>query len=315
MIILKRMYYSEIEQKEFNVISDIYHSGLKRTYKKQVGKIRRNIGDKLAQKYRDIGAKGSKLGRKTEKLKKEDPLRGNREIAEKLVKEAKDNNIGVFEDNLANSALNIKGSDHIIYPSSEAREAADSVLRNPFLSELMGNEEKELYRSVKNDNALINLRGKIEDNPGILAHEIGHHKNFNNPITRFIKNINNKLSDYRPKSNSQKDIDKAEKKSRSVLNKAMRRIVDPIEETNANRNAVKLLKSDGATKEQIDYFNKLNKEALKTHKNTRNLELVSSLIKKIQIPSRVTQKHITPQTREEREFYNKYVLKRRRNKK
>ena len=77
------------------------------------------------------------------------------------------------------------------------------------------------------------------------------------------------------------------------------------------KNAIKIMKRGGATKEEIEHFKKLNKIALKTHKRTRDLDVLSGLIKKVQIPSRVDQKYITPQTKQEREFYNKHVLKRK----
>ena len=39
-----------LEEKRYNIISDLYHSGLKRTYKKNIGKLRSKVADSLSSK-------------------------------------------------------------------------------------------------------------------------------------------------------------------------------------------------------------------------------------------------------------------------
>lgn len=300
MIILKRKLYSEFnpEQREYNIIEDLYHSGGKRTVKKYVGRVRRGIGNKLSQSFRDVGADLKIKGRKTNELKEIDPARGNKKLSNYLLKEANDENIFVRGNNEIDIHLGIpfeQRGDHIIVPNSKQREVAGNNLNNPFISKLMGNEEKELTSAVRHKNALINLKGEISNNPGILAHEIGHYKNSNGVISSRIKKLEKSLKAKEP----------------NLKNSIARRIIEPLEETNANKKAVRMMKSGGATENEIKHFKKLNKLALKTHKRSRDLDILRNLIKKIQIPSRVTQKYVTPQTKQEREFYNKYVLKRK----
>ena len=301
MIILRHKLYSQFEpeQREYNIISDLYYSGRKRTTKKYIGRVRRSIGDKLSKSFRNVGASEHKAERLARDLKKVDPARGNKKLSAHLLKEANDNNILVKGNNEIDSFLGIpydKRGDHIIVPNSLQREEAKKRLDNSFMRSLMSDEEKELTSAIRHKNALINLAGNISDNPGILAHEIGHYRNSNGFISKRIKKLEKELK---------------KKKINDLKTNIARRVIEPLEESNANKNAIKIMKRGGATKEEIEHFKKLNKIALKTHKRTRDLDVLSGLIKKVQIPSRVDQKYITPQTKQEREFYNKHVLKRK----
>lgn len=51
-----------LEERRYNIISDLYHSGLKRTYKKNVGRLRSNIADSLSKKSLEHALEGNREG-------------------------------------------------------------------------------------------------------------------------------------------------------------------------------------------------------------------------------------------------------------
>lgn len=110
-------YYIE-EQKEFNIIQELYHSGRKRVAKKYIGRLKRSLSD-LARK----GSRNQIVKQKKALIKKENLDRlENKSLGIKLAKDA--NKLGdarVFDNNNLNKvifrggennyAINVNNSD------------------------------------------------------------------------------------------------------------------------------------------------------------------------------------------------------------
>ena len=267
------MYYSEPEQREYNIISDLYHSGAKRTYKKHVGKIRRKLGDKLTELY---DKKTDKHRLRLDESHEADKLvPKNPELVDKLEKEASKRNITVFNNNSLTNAgteFNFGKTDrsYIFTPSEGNKRLARNILNNKqYKTEL----QKKIYEDIDNNKSLINISSKSDNNTGMLSHEIGHNMNEDGFITKRIRKYNSKLaSNY--------------KKNPNLITAIKRRITDPIEESNATNNGLKLLKRLGASKEEIKAVSNAGKAANRTHMVGRSRDLYKELINKVQIPSR-----------------------------
>ena len=103
MIIKRKHPINFPEQKEFNIISDIYHSGIKRAYKKHVGKARRNIADKMGGLIRDQYKKNYDSTRRV--IKSEINTPENKNLGNKLKEYADNKNIKVYENNKYNNVM------------------------------------------------------------------------------------------------------------------------------------------------------------------------------------------------------------------
>lgn len=85
-MVIKRK-YPELEQREFGIISDLYNHGGKKAYKKYVGRLRRSIGNKLAQMGRDSEARRLRAENNLENLKK--LTKENENLANSLIESSK----------------------------------------------------------------------------------------------------------------------------------------------------------------------------------------------------------------------------------
>lgn len=80
--------FSTLEEREYNIVSDLYHSGFGRTSKKVIGKARRNLGSKIERLAINNDAKIYKLNDLNKSLTVPAPPRMTR----KLVREANSRN-------------------------------------------------------------------------------------------------------------------------------------------------------------------------------------------------------------------------------
>lgn len=117
MIIKRKHPINFPEQKEFNIISDIYHSGIKRAYKKHVGKTRRFLGNKLinsAKVQRSKADRDSKIVSNLEKL-----VRDNETLSKKLRNEASKRKIGIVDKNQYHSIFELGINEDAIHDISK----------------------------------------------------------------------------------------------------------------------------------------------------------------------------------------------------
>ena len=236
------------EQKEFGIVSDIYHSGLGRTYKKYVGRARRNLAKKLEDDIIEANEKMSAI---------------NNEISSKGlgIREVSDLGVENKLKSLASRKYNTKtwdgvftgGENENVIPTREMNieSQAMNIAQNSRKRKHIGLDfptirNKKKYSKIKDverfrrnaSSAKYNIDHFRGDTPG-LAHEIGHVMNYEskNPITRIHNKVANKyvndIRDYEPKESDGllKGI-KNYFKQRSLVK----------EESNASKKGLKLLK-------------------------------------------------------------------------
>lgn len=271
MIILKRQLYSyiELEQREYNIISDLYHSGIKRTYKKNVGRIRRSIGNKLtdsATKQREKANRSAKVVENLEKLVKE-----NKGLTDKLKSNAVERKIGVIDKNLYHNMFEVnKGAreDAIHRVSPEIKKAIKKEM-NDSRFQYAPQNRKDMYKKMLDNDSIINLKGNESTSYLNLAHEIGHDINRDKKSTRNLQEKTIKLIKSNPNDSIMRRI-----KSRRLIVK---------EEKNADKNARKLLRSLGAAENELQMYDRIRKNAINNYKHSKNTEILKGLAKKVQV--------------------------------
>lgn len=160
MIILKRQLYSYIEpeQREYNIISDLYHSGIKRTYKKNVGRIRRKVGDKLNKLKEETKSKYYEVVKKADYLDSKVPE--NKELLENLKDKIKSRGIDVFENDEV-SKIYVKDSvgknrTYIFRPSDKRIERAKQLVTE---EKFKKDPNFKVIESIAKGRPVINLQG------------------------------------------------------------------------------------------------------------------------------------------------------------
>lgn len=134
---------------------------------------------------------------------------------------------------------------------------------------------KNLYKSMIDNDKIINLKGKESKGYLTVAHELGHDSNSKRNI--LSKSIN-KLSKKYYKTNNKNNIKK----------RIMGRFILVKEERNADKNARKLLKKSGASKEIIKDYNRIRRNAINNYKHSRNAEILKGLAKKVSVRGKNT---------------------------
>ena len=288
MIVLKRQLYSQLEQREYNIISDIYHSGIKRTKKKYIGRIRRSAGDKITKKLRNNRTKHARSDRKFEDIyenKKSDKVLGR-----KLAREANKRGIRIFDEDKVNSVFGDppgrKGNAYIRTVNDESRKRILDQAKN-----MSGRNQRKIGFHIGKTGKIINVTGKYDKDWDTIAHEIGHDMNNDGKISKIIKRIDDRAS--RPKkykhdthkSGIRNEIGSLMNSAKNKLSKLLKDPAEYLEERNAWKNAEKLLKRNGATEEQLKQLKETRNAALKTYKYNQKSRKLSNLRKKIQIES------------------------------
>lgn len=271
MIILKRQLYSQIEpeQREYNIISDLYHSGIKKTYKKSVGRVRRGIGNKLtdsAIKQREKANKSAKIVKNLEKLYKD-----NKDLTDKLKSSATKRKIGVVDKNLYHNMFEInKGAkeDAIHKVDLEIKKAIKQEMKDSRFQYAPQNR-KDIYKKMLDNDSIINLKGNESTSYFNLAHEIGHDINKDKKSTRRLQNKAIKFINSNPDD--------------SIMKRIKGRLLVVKEEKNADKNARKLLNSLGATKNELQMYNRIRRNAINNYKQSKNTEILKGLAKKVQV--------------------------------
>lgn len=315
MIVLKRMIFSdiELEQREFNILGDIYRSGFKRTGKKYIGKARRSIGDKLAQMERNQKAANIKAGRKLKEM--DQVAESNKDLGIKLAKEANKRGIRIFDKNrLEKVRGGNKLRNYLINWSDEGKEQ---------LKEQYPNFKNRTVRKVAahliNKGKAINIRGNYDKSVSSIAHEIGHDMNEDNIFTRFVT----KLTDFEPKKYKH-DARKSGLRNEigSIMNSAKNKvgtfirdtnIPQYLEERNAWNNASKLMKKVGASEKEMKTLNERKKAALDTYKSGILGNKINKLKRKIQIESNDFNVNKDPATSKRIRKAKRTIAKNRRN--
>ena len=271
-MIIRRKYYSdftssELEQREYGIVSELHHSGAKRVYKKYVGRARK----KLAQKIQD--------SMDLDEMKRQEAMSkfmvgervNNPELEKKMIKEAEKRGAKVFDKDIDG----IGGSY-----TFDAKTAKKTGIAN---EEELGNVKY----------GIVHPKGKGAE---VLGHEVGHvdnaesgkkkwdilgkikkkiNKVANDPMTRGEMNI---ATYY---ENNDGAVGLKEGAKRFLKKKAI-----DIEEGNASRKSLKFLKDSGASKDEIKIAERNLKLAGDTYKYGDKKYYKVPIMNKIQIPSR-----------------------------
>ena len=205
----------------------------------------------------------------------------NKSLLKKSIREARDkyNARTISKDTFFDfKAKSVPGSF-----TTTTKELKDNIGSSQDLSK--GNKLKNILNS--NDHVIV-LDTKIY-NPGhkrksakvdAHAHEVGHIKN----------TANKKWYIKRSTSDSRGKIKNASLDTGTGFKEAGRRVLDSVaiikDESDANKNALKFLKENGATKEELRVAKENYRLGLKSYKNAGLSYILNPIQNKIQIPSR-----------------------------
>lgn len=264
--------YVENEKLFFNPLTRA-----KRIGQKHIGRVRKNIAQKLsdsAQKDLARNKKAISILNKFDNNRK-DSLINNKDLASNLIRNARKDGARVFDrDNLTPKFLNLdKNPDFVKY----AKETANDVT--------LPKESRRLGKKVSNhaDKHKSIILISPQDSVSILAHEMGHQarNTSNNPIAKLTSG-REKIKKYRIK----KGKITVNSKKYSPINVTKDHVLTMIEERGASKYGLKKLQELGANPETITRSKRLLNVADETHNSSGKAIVKSSLSDFIQIPSR-----------------------------
>lgn len=274
-----------LRQKQFGLIKDIKSSGLKRTMKRNIGRLRNKIANSLTEKYIDEPTKIA--NDKFIKFELQNDKLTNPIIEKRMLREANKRNARVLsgiQDLPADFDLSRKEIRDQLHKIGKDSREMDSFFDN-------SNSGKRLDNKINNILKNKKIKHVISYSPGTdvtgLAHEIGHVDNSmsKNPIKRLI----NKVSGD---PNLREEFSNVSFDNRSGIRTGIKRYLKGRalikEESNASKKGLDLLKKSGITKEEFNIAKKDLDNALNTYKTAGNNYYRIPLINKIQIPSRRT---------------------------
>lgn len=266
-----------LEEREYNIVSDLYRSGLGRTSKKVIGRIRRDLGAKIERSISNNFNEFNKSSKLADKLEVYPRPKG---LVRKLSREANKRNTRVTSY--------ISNNTELLTPEMFGKNNLDNIL--DFIKECKekGDREnylyaKRLYDELNKGRNLISLPNK-KYGVDSLAHEIGHADNkiSSNPIKRKIHKIAGRnLSILKPKN-----LDLNEKGLYNSFKNLVKGESVVLEESNASRKALDLLKRNGADKDILDRSKNSLDNSLNTYKKSRNIRFMYPIRNSVQISSR-----------------------------
>lgn len=288
-MIIKRKYYTdyeELDQKEFGIVSDLYHSTPKKVYKKYAGRARSKVAkgiegimDKNNEKYTDA------LDNFRESLSGSGDTLSSPELMKKLIRNNREKTgARVFKIDLGVGPATTN-SDATKKVSQALMDAGETYKDNTYKK-----HGKKLLNSSNKDKAQIYL----PDGSGAeyLAHEFGHNLNRTGNAGPLRKLINKAANSEKVREDFALNtkIDANELRKRDVIKESLKRYKNSklirSEEKAASRNALKELKKAGATKEELEIAKKNLDNAYKTYKHKSREYYLDPLYQKIQLPKR-----------------------------
>lgn len=248
-----------LRQKQYNILGDLYHSGVKRTGKKWIGRLRSNAALKVGKK----AIKNSRtFAGKSYQANVNDPVKiSNREILDKTAKKLNANvSRGDFYGLELGSTVNNKDLAGVDISSLGVTDKDKKILKSAIRN----------AKSNKNGSQVF-LQSDAGDEA--LAHELGHQLNrvSKNPITRKRNQISTKFrTKFNPDPTDNPNLRKYVKYT--VLGKTIEH-----EEKSASKKGYKLLKKSGATKKQLEKAKENYKTNLDTYRYLRRAQSDSIL--------------------------------------
>lgn len=265
-------YFSCDEQREFNALSDIYHSGIKRTFQKYAGRARRNVAGKIQNSIqKDIEGTQNAVNTFMNSQAATIP-----NVEKGLIKDARNLNARTM-----NIPLGFTNKENFVVHTKEMRnnpQFSDGI--KSMKGERVG--RKVMNAANKNDSIIFHPSGSGTSS---LAHEVGHVENSKtrNPIRRVIEKVANSKG-------TRVDLQMGGGMNESGIKPALKRYITGkavlAEERNASKAGLRMMKKHGATKEQLDEAKKLLDTAADTYKGSVNVNYKSPIYNWVQIPSR-----------------------------
>lgn len=256
-MIIKRK-YPELEQREFGIIDGS---------KKLINKTRRNLAASVLKSARRDIHKQAELGDKIEENLKNSTKKSS--IMKTLGKEANKRKVFVVKGRKhdKNKMLN---KDTTIPSNSVSKRGKINLTK----IDTVDNHYRKLGKALMKGDYVIVHRS----DQSALAHEIGHVINRKGKLTKKISKINDITAPiYENSRFYRKGFKGAWKNYKDGT-------IQVIEESNASRNGLKLLKKSGATKEELEEAKRNMKDALEDYKLTRNISTKGSLYKTLKVP-------------------------------
>lgn len=280
--------YSEF-QKEFGLASDLYHSGIKRTGKKYIGRFRKHLAENSMKRLIRSAE------RQREILKEYENASVNQSISDKriqraLVRKANGMNARVLDVHpgiltgdprrLNSAALPAQKIDPRDFNELDrSREVFEDLVYLNRITPRLNNE----ISSGKTTHLVLH---KSDVGNEVLAHELGH---LGNELEGSIihKTINDLSKKRRKTLPSISQI--IYESPTSPLDRIKERIFEGalvLEEGNANKRGLRYLKDLGVSNEELKEIKKRRELALETYRNQNRMNRLSRKYKSLQIPSR-----------------------------
>lgn len=221
--------------------------------------IKSYIANKLRLSIDSSKIKRMKLDKLGEELDKSVPQ--NNFLKRKLIREAIDSKAAVVNSK-HNQVRNISN-----------REYKDDLIKKIKESNSSSREKKKLINLINNRDSLLEFDNSKGGNAS-LAHEIGHIKAENDKITGGFHRMTRKLrNEFSNSSDPNKSEGYFEDGSSSIIKGISRyfkgkAIIE--NERNASKRAIKLLKSNGASEEEISKAKDIFKNSLDSYKEDAN---------------------------------------------
>lgn len=278
-MIIKRKHVVSTE-KDYSLISDLYHSGVKRTGQKYIGKARVKIANALQKS----------IDKDRAKIRKADEIIINAhsakpEITNKLIRSGKEKfNTRV----LSTSNLQIPDvTGSFITDSTKAAKVVEGSLANPSIKE----SKKRGWRKIANTkgkNDLLVFLGEGKDGIMSLPHELGH---VENSVLSGGESKKKAEAALRTIENNDTGLSAFIKKSKAGL-------VDIKEEKSATKNGLRMLREVGVGKNDLKIAKKEGKAGIDSHRFYNKAKGKSALRDSLELKywkegDRTTSKRIT----------------------
>jgi hypothetical protein len=267
-------------EKSYSILTDLYHSGVKRTAKKWIGRARVNAAKPFYEKSLEQYQKGIEAEQEIANKVDISP-ESKKKLRVALGQKAKELGVRI------NTGLpkKIKGSHSW---------TMDSKVLDRYLKEYPSNHKavRKLRKSVERGKASDQIVRSGNSADIEVGHELGHieNKKKGNFIDRVVNAI---ASDPAVRTKYTNDISEiglvgnhGDRGLGSILKSVLRNTVIRKEEANATKKGLEILKSSGLTGEELKRAEKHLKEAIETYKHYGRSSALVTVGNSVNVPGR-----------------------------
>lgn len=281
MIIQRQVY-----QKEFGIVSDIYHSGVKRAWKKGIGRARKSIANKIeSSAEKDIDKLSNVVIPKYQSLSSVQ----NKGVERSILKGIHNNGGRTISSNTIAGQDAMIRADNKLRTSLKSSEDRINDLRKSYPNFNFKSEGRTLnkLKNASNKNKyLVSYTGEGVEG---LAHEAGHGSNYlgeNGFLKKIISNLDSSKR-FGVRGELAVGTRTTGKGLKGISKELIGGKLMKMEEKNATKSGLKKLKESGATKEELNAAKEKLKAAGETYNMARKARLKQALANTINIPSKV----------------------------